>query len=92
MTRDMNLLRAILIQAESGTPFTTLDGYPDDAVRYHIALAHEAGLLHALIQRQPPTPVLLSAQAFDLTWAGHEFVSVARDDTNWNNLVIPIPY
>lgn len=45
MQRDMDLIRQVVLSAEAGPPFPNIDGYTEDAIKYHKMLAIEAGLL-----------------------------------------------
>ncbi|WLD14661.1 DUF2513 domain-containing protein [Planctellipticum variicoloris] len=87
MKRDMELVREILlaIEASGEEPrgWTKLSMPERDPVEvsYHVKLLHEAGLLHGIN--------LSSSSGFcwapkSLTWAGHEFLDAARNDTVWN--------
>jgi hypothetical protein len=73
MKRDMNLIRLLLLETE---------GEETQSV-YHSALLVEAGLVHGEIildgSGQPTGAVILR-----LTWAGHEFLDAARNDTIWH--------
>lgn len=86
MKRDIDLVRKILLEIEKKDrpiPFQlVVEGYEQDVVDYHIMLLNEAGYI-----------VATSARAFKgdswmpsrMTWAGHDFLDAARDDTLWNN-------
>jgi len=55
---------------------------PHDKFAYHVSLLRDAGLLEARVHRTDVgrfAPVII----FGLTWAGHEFLDAARDDTLW---------
>lgn len=84
MQRDLDLVRQILlaVEAKPTANASALDmpGYSDEQVTYHIRIMLQAGLLEVLNQttdqaeRYAPT---------SLTWAGHEFLDLARSDTLW---------
>jgi len=87
MKRDMDLVRTILLQVEekAGDPRgwveLAIPGHPETEVSYHVMLLKEAGLLEA--------QNLSSSHGYEwkpkrLTWAGHEFVDAAKNDTIWN--------
>ena len=93
MERDLDLAREILMAVEK-MPYTgsrrskdlpelQLPGRTKEAVRYHTAILHEAGLIYAVDignqQLERFTP-------FRLTWVGHEFLDKARDDTRWDEV------
>lgn len=91
MTRDMALVREILLKVErddqGGLPDEVLriDGYDDQIVGRHAQLMHEAGLLHAHIIETDRGVV--RAMVFRLTWAGHEFLDAARHESIWSKTV-----
>jgi len=87
MKRDMELIRKILLAVE-GSPGgwalaeLKINGYTEAQTWYHKYLLVDAGLAigvdMAVDQSPAPEYVLRS-----LTWAGHEFLDAARDDTRW---------
>ena len=82
MKRDMNLIRLLLLETEGGEPKPNLSPYSQEKLVYHDALLIEAGLVHGEVildgSGQPTGAVKLR-----LTWAGHEFLDAARNDTVW---------
>ena len=90
MKRDMDLARQILLaieqnayQGKSGFSLTSR-GDASSAVEldYHIMLLHEAGLIEAT-----ETTYLSGKTKWRierLTWQGHEFLDVARDQSRWH--------
>ena len=86
MKRDWDLIRAILVAAEeSEGPLSTADveGWPADAVNYHIELIVEAGLATGGC-----TTYLnnggRTCRIESLTWQGHELLDGIRSKTAWN--------
>lgn len=85
MKRDMDLLRALLLKIEE-MPFSgghlmgeiQIPGHSDEEVCYHAQLAQDAGLIEARFLK--PTTYFAVER---LTYAGHEFLDLARDDTRW---------
>ena len=82
MKRDMDLIRAILLEVEKSTSpggcQINLPGHSREELYYNAQLAQEAGLIEARF--------LPNADAFHvlrLTYAGHEFLEMARNDTLW---------
>lgn len=86
MKRDLDLIRRILLDIEaqgddsSQRPgFGNLgdNGHDPDAIQYHVQLMHDAGLIVA--------DELVPGQWWPerITWAGHEFLDLARDRTLW---------
>ncbi len=90
MKRDLELVREILLAVEKS------DQAPDEwvninlpsrnpsLVSYHVKMLHDAGLLDAtdLSDFSESSWVPRS-----LTWAGHEFLDAARNDTVWNKAI-----
>lgn len=88
MKRDYDLIRKLLFffeerEAREGTKIAPIDGYDDTAIRYHLVLLHDAGLLRGDIVKSRGTPGLVAVVASDLTWDGHEFLDKIRNDTTW---------
>jgi hypothetical protein len=80
MKRDMDLLRAMLLKIEE-QPFGSfvtpeVPGYSDDELYYHAKLAEEAGFIIANFTMSGFT-------VQRLTYAGHEFLDAAREETLW---------
>jgi hypothetical protein len=81
MKRDMNLIRLLLLEIEGEKP--DLSAYTEDQRLYHSALLIEAGLVHGetvLDGSGQPVGTNISRP----TWAGHEFLDAARNDTIWH--------
>lgn len=67
MKRDMELIRKILLETESGNQHLEsiqIDGYEDGLVRHAVWLLENAGYVNA--------------RANSLTWAGHDFLDAVR--------------
>jgi hypothetical protein len=83
----MDLVRQILLAIEAH-PGPALDTQPTitnvhrDVVTYHLEIMQEAGLIKVLHTYPGANQTLLLG--IRLRWPGHEFLSVARDDTRWN--------
>ncbi len=90
MKRDLNLVREILRFMEAQNHGLAPDDgwniqiaeYSDDQIRYHIYLMGQAGLLETVTNTAIGDTVP-SALPLNMTWAGHEFLSAAADDTVW---------
>jgi len=87
MKRDLDLVRAILLDVEArGTPLDLIDpqveGYNELEVSYHVMLLEDAGLIRAM-DRTAIGIFRWSAGA--LTWRGHELVEFLRDDGLWDS-------
>jgi hypothetical protein len=88
MKRDMDLIRAILLSVEEhedgrAPRDLTVDGYSAEQIGYHNYLIGDAGLAKTadVTTRGSSGPMAL---VIHLTWAGHEFLDAARDDTVWS--------
>ena len=87
MKRDMDLVRRILMDLEEcdaadggGGVNIEIDGRAEQEVSYHVALLHEAGLLHALDGYDSSGICWIPTR---LTWAGHEFLDASREPGRW---------
>ena len=91
MKRDMDLIRAILLEAESNihgfAPQTQMEipGYTQEEINYHIFLLGQAGLATIVeltdFSDQNKSP---RARIINLTWQGYEFLDLARENHTWN--------
>jgi hypothetical protein len=85
MKRDMDLVRQVLLQIEAA-PYggawieLSLPDHSDEEVTYHIKLLAEASLIEAINLSSHGNLVW---QPQCLTWAGHEFLEAARDESRW---------
>jgi hypothetical protein len=87
MKRNMDLVRQILLALdEHETGYAPHDlqfeGFNEEQIGYHIYIMGQAGLLEVenVGHLDASSP---SAMAMNLTWAGHEFLSNAREESNW---------
>jgi len=86
MQRDMHLIRAILMgveqrsEADAGRPIV-IEGYDEEAIRYHTWLAVDSGLIDA-DEVHPYDDILF--RSHKLTTEGQSFVDLARDEDTWN--------
>lgn len=81
----MELIRKVLLAAEAGPPYPKIEGYRDDAIKYHQKLAIDAGLLDGAILKAHTHPTEIPAAIIvkNLTWSGHDFIDAIREDTKW---------
>ena len=83
MKRDLDLIRLLLMQAEGEQPAPDLSAYSEEQIVYHSALMIEAELVVGnIVEDQNGYPA--GTTVIRLTWAGHEFLDAARDNTTWN--------
>jgi hypothetical protein len=88
MKRDMDLVRKILFAVEEAdgqadlTPLLA-QGITERQLSGHSALIYKAGLAEGICNEEG-----LDGDCFcilnNLTWAGHDFIEAARNDTLWN--------
>ena len=83
MKRDMDLVRKILLQSEQDRDMEKLNNeYGQEKVAGHIAILVDADLVKgAVAMGSEGRPV--AAEIIRLTWAGHEFLDNARNETVW---------
>jgi hypothetical protein len=87
LKRDLDLIRRILLDIEAqgdgssserpGFGNLADNGHDPEAIQYHVQLMHDAGLIVA--------DELVPGQWWPerITWAGHEFLDLARNDGLW---------
>jgi hypothetical protein len=86
MKRDFDLVRTILLCLENAQNDPaeaidlTIDGCSGALVSYHVLIMHEAGLI---VAEESPFSDNTDWEPKRLTWAGHEFLDNARNDTIW---------
>jgi hypothetical protein len=83
MPRNLDLVRLLLLKLEGSDKAIGLQNFSEEQQLYHSVLLIEAGYAHGVIvhnQEGNPTCTRLSR----LTWAGHEFLELTKDDTLWN--------
>ena len=78
----MELIRLLLLQVESGEKPGAMDRYSEAEILYHCGLAIEAGLLDGVVVLGQEGEIG-SAMLRKLTWDGHDFLDVARDEKAW---------
>jgi hypothetical protein len=88
MQRTMDLLRTILMRIEASPsewaipPFRIV-GYLPEQVHYHAHIMTEGGLIEGVdvtsVEGKGP-----EAMPRALTWKGHDFLDLARDQKRWN--------
>lgn len=88
MQRNMDLVRAILMRIENNPSGRTpknlgIEGFPPGQVGYHAHLMLQESLIegvdvtHSQSESREAIPT-------GLTWKGHEFLDLARDQERWN--------
>jgi hypothetical protein len=82
MQRNMELVRNILMWIENSpsgwtVPPFSMGGFMPEQVAYHVHIMREDGLIEG-------------SDRHTLTWKGHEFLDLARDQKRWNQAKIAI--
>jgi hypothetical protein len=87
MTRDMELVRKILLALEAEpTGYApqgfTVEGYDDETIGHHVRLMGQGGLLEVveISAQQDSSPTALPQS---ITWEGHEFIASAKEPAVW---------
>jgi len=89
MKRDMDLVRAILMEVENAPEedarrgVTSIDGYDSIAFVHHVELMQEAGLVEATVVRADGVGAI-KARVDRLTWKGYDFLDAIRSDAIWS--------
>lgn len=89
MKRDMDLIRAMLLEVESWPPGARVPStrivigpYTEEQIRYHAELLYDAGFIGGVVavhRASGERPAIVGR----LTWHGHEFVDATRSDIVW---------
>lgn len=88
MKRNMDLIRAILLDAETNVVdesdfyMPEIKGYSEKEVSYHNGIMSDAGLIDTYRTADKTNGVQYYVKR--LSWYGHEFLDAARNDTVWN--------
>ena len=91
MKRDMDLVRKILLQLEKecdatgirlapSPVHTTVKGYSEREIFYHLRLLSDANLIKLENESGYGCDVAFAKR---LTWKGHEFLELSRDESIW---------
>jgi Hypothetical protein (DUF2513) len=87
MQRDMDIIRDLLLWVESGRSHELPPAASREQLAYHAQLLIDAGLaegsVHYAGRRGTRVPDAFHIER--LTWAGHDFLDAARDDTVWGH-------
>ena len=83
MRRDLDLLRLLLLKCEEEITPSKLDVYSKEAILSHSVLLIEAGLVHGEPVYDAALKGPTAAVIVNLTWAGHEFINLARHEKIW---------
>lgn len=93
MKRDLDLVRDILRYFEERESISLIEhadlaaelGRDDlGVVAYHVRLLAQAGFLSCELVKSTTSDRIINAWPFELTWDGHEFIKLSRDQA-WND-------
>ena len=87
MKRDLELIRKILIAIEENPKpqfqgELSVEGYDDETLMFHVSLLEESGFIDAVISKDG-TGEIVNVFPNHLTWAGYEFLELARNNSVW---------
>ena len=90
MRRNMELVRELLLRVEANEGFGALASkYSQEEIVGHVEILLDAKLLEGKVHHDLSGGPG-SAYIQRLTWAGHEFLDNARNDTVWNKVTATI--
>lgn len=82
MKRDLDLCKSLLEELEKGSPILCFPDRPEAEVLDHFAMLYEADLLKGQVIRGSSGEIL--AASFErLSWDGHNFLALARNEGTW---------
>jgi hypothetical protein len=82
MKRNMDIVRTLLLRAEAADGSISIN---DPVETYHLRIMIDAGLVKGRISEEISSDAPRHSYIHSLTWAGHEFLDAARNDTVWNS-------
>jgi hypothetical protein len=90
--RDLELIRKLLIffeekESPQHVEVPPIEGYDELAIKYHLVLLHDAGLLRCEPVRSGTSDRVIYVLPFDLTWEGHEFLTKVKNEGVWNKIL-----
>lgn len=89
MTRDMELVRKIIIEIQKREDMTPsvmeIPGYDEVTVARHLQLLMEAGLIDG-ISSHPISLGYPIIMVQDLTWSGHDFAAALDNEGVWQKI------
>jgi hypothetical protein len=81
MKRDMDIVRNLLLRAEAADGSVSIN---DPVETYHVRIMIDAGLIEGRISEDITSHAPRHSYIHNLTWAGHDFLEAARNDTVWH--------
>jgi hypothetical protein len=95
--RDLDLVRDILLffEARESVKVMTdedierelkVEGYTYQDIAYHLRLMAQANLLTVEVIKSSASDRIIKVYPFELSWEGHEFLQLSKDNTRWQRL------
>lgn len=86
MKRDFDVIRKILLDVEEakdleGVYAPKIENVEEEVVKYHLLLMRDAGLIDGI--EVSTLGDGFNLRRINMTWAGHDFLDSARNDTVW---------
>ena len=81
MKRDIELVRNLLLRSETSDHQVSID---DPLETYHVRIMIDAGLIEGRISQEITSDAPRHSYIHNLTWAGHDFLDAARNETVWH--------
>ena len=78
MKRDIEIVRKLLLRAEAPDGGVSIN---DPVETYHVRIMIDAGLVEGRISEEITSGAPRHSRIHLLTWAGHEFLDAAPNDT-----------
>ncbi len=88
MKRQMELIREIMLAVEEGQDYLSIDGYSEEAIKYHAELLIDADLLQGYVSQDMSntTEIPDEVDIQKITWEGHNFIDAVRKETIWQTI------
>jgi len=91
MKRDLDLIRQLLIffeekESPQHIEVPPIEGYDELAIKYHLVLLYDAGLLRCEPVRSSTSDRVIYVLPFALTWEGHEFLDKVKNESVWKKI------
>ena len=83
--RDLDLLRAVLLDLSGAAGRRDFAAWDADLVREHVALLIEGGFLHGTCYRGEDGAAEMAVTG-GLTWQGHELTDAIRSESVWRKV------
>jgi hypothetical protein len=82
MKRDMDVVRNLLLRTEPADGSVSIN---DPVETYHVRIMLDGGLVDGRISEDVTSDAPRHSHIHNLTWAGHDFLDAARNDTVWRS-------